>query len=398
MPVCIYCASQKTAKNFSKEHVLPRAFCGEGKNWTLIDTVCSECNNLFSTFESHWTRNTIESIMRNFSGPGSRRRKSVRRRTQTTEIDHLYIIQKNDPIVFEAGFAFHNDFYFRPQIIQTDDGLVELAGDREDIEPFQSEISKLKNLQMFKLSRPIDGEEKQMFRTVTLAKDIASKSYSICFEKDESCFSDYRIRSYPESPVGREFDGIKRHLTPRCALDDRKRIYFRANRESEIAELMSNLLQEKKACPPTHSHDQNIVLSVRAKLPMVFRAVLKTGLNMVAHLAGASLARDSAFDKIREILLDKNADQDVMERCQFLDTNEVTSYRADFPTQGTSEQHRLMLDLFRENLCFRIQLYGGLGYEGILAVATPNLQSAITTARVVVDFNKNGIREVSNWS
>ena len=397
MPVCIYCTKNKTAEKFSKEHVLPRAFCGQGDNWTLIDTVCSECNRLFSTFEAHWAHSAIESIMRNFSGPISRGRKPRKRRVQATENDHIYIVQKNEPIAFEAGFAFPNEFYLRPQIIQTGEGLVVLAEDKEDSKALESAISKLIRLQMIKLSKPIDSEENQMFQIVTLRIDSASKTCSISSEKDEVNPSDNWLRSYPEPPVVRGSDGIERHLTPRCALDDRMRLYFRAERWSEVTELISDLLQGKNASLTTSPHDQTLVLGIRIKLPIIYRAVLKTGLNMFAHLAGVPLARDVAFNDLRRILLDKDADHDVMERCKILDDAAVVQDRAEFPTPGNTDQHRLMLDIFRGKLRFRIRLYGHLGYESILAPATPDIQSGTTTARVVVDFNNNGIREVSNW-
>ena len=94
MPVCIYCSKTKSTAEFSKEHVLPRAFCGQGDNWTLVDKVCGECNRLFSAFESHWTHQALESMVRNFSGPVGRGGKSKEKRIQPTEIDHLYLVQK----------------------------------------------------------------------------------------------------------------------------------------------------------------------------------------------------------------------------------------------------------------------------------------------------------------
>lgn len=398
MPVCIYCVKHKPAEYFSKEHVLPRAFCGEGNNWTLIDTVCSECNVLFSAYEYHWTHNAFESIMRNFSGPAGRKRKRGVRRAKTTDSDHIYIVKKGSPLVFEAGFAFPNDLYFRPQIIQSDDGLVTLAADMEDAKVFESEMSKLIRQQMIKLSWPIDNQGKRMFQMVALRKDEASKSYSVCFEKEEATFSGYRFRYHPEPSLIRRYNGVERHLTPRCALDDKNRVYFRANGVSEVLELMSNLLRNKNACQTTSSHEQPIeILRIDTKLPIVFRAVLKTGLNLFAYLAGANLAKDAAFADLRNILLDKNADQDVMERCKFLGSTSLIQCRSKFPTRGNAEQHRLMLDIFRGKLYFRLQLYGSLGYEGILAEVTPSIQNAITVSRVVVDFNKNGFREVSNW-
>ena len=142
---------------------------------------------------------------------------------------------------------------------------------------------------------------------------------------------------------------------------------------------------------------QTVALRFTIKLPLVYRAVLKTGMNLVAHLAGAPFVRDVAFDDLRRILLDTDADDDVMTRCKLSDHSTHTPGRAEFPAGDDTNQHRLMLDIFRGQLCFRMRLYGHLGYESILAPATSEIRSAVTTSRVVVDFDSTGIREVSEW-
>ena len=170
MPTCIYCLETKSNEEFSKEHVLTHAFCGTGQNWTLVDTVCIDCNSLFSAFETHWTHNAIESVMRNFSGPSGRSKRSKSRRAQPTEVDHLYIVQRNDQLAYEAGFAFPNDFYFRPQIIQCEDGLFSLAADRTDIPILKKAIDDFIKHQTVKLCMPI--EEGESFNIVTLNVDL----------------------------------------------------------------------------------------------------------------------------------------------------------------------------------------------------------------------------------
>jgi hypothetical protein len=129
MPICIYCLAEKPAAAFSREHVLTRAFCGQGENWTLRELVCAECNNKLSKFEAHWTSSAIESVMRNASGPRGRTAKSGER-SQPVEIDELYLVQGDDPLVYEAGFAFPTEFYFRPQLIESKDGLIGVAADQ----------------------------------------------------------------------------------------------------------------------------------------------------------------------------------------------------------------------------------------------------------------------------
>ena len=401
MPVCIYCTNTKSADEFSKEHVLPRAFCGRGGNWTLVDMVCSECNRLFSVFESHWTHKTVESMVRNFSGPVGRGGKSGEGRTQPTEIDHLYLVQKDDPNAYETGFAFPNQHYFRPQIIQSGDGVMALAADEEEGRTLQSAINDLRRLREIELSRPIDNEDEKAFRIVRLSLDSSGRSYSVGSEREGTESAGYWLRSYPDPPTVKGFDGIERHLTPRCAVDDRKRLYFRAGGWSEVAEFLSNLAQGRLASAERFRKpspgSQTVTLGFIIKLPLLYRAVLKTGVNLVADLAGTPLARDAAFDDLRRILLDKDADDDVMARCRLSDHSTLAPGRAEFPPGVDINQHRLMLDIFRGKLCFRMRLYSHLGYESILAPATSEIRRAITTSRVVVDFDSTGIREVSKW-
>lgn len=401
MPVCIYCTNTKSAAEFSNEHVLPRAFCGQGDNWTLRGMVCGECNGRFSVFESHWTHKALESMTRNFSGPVGRGGMSREKRMQPTEIDHLYLVQKDDPNAYEAGFAFPNKHYFRPQIIQSGDGVRPLVADEEEIRTLQSAINDLIRLREIELSRPLGTGDKKAFRIVKLSVDSSGKSYSVGSEREGKEPAGYWLRSYPDPPTVKGLDGIERHLTPRCAVDDRKRLYFRARGWSEVAGFLSNLAQGKLAPPERFRKPspgtQTVALGFRTDLPLVYRAVLKTGLNLVTHLAGAPLARDAAFDDLRRILLDKDADNDVMARCKFSDHSMLAPGRAEFPSGVDTNQHRLMLDIFRGKLCFRMRLYGHVGYESILAPATSEIKSAVTTSRVVVDFDSTGIREVSEW-
>ena len=399
MPACIYCLKTKSIEEFSKEHVLTHAFCGKGENWTLVDTVCADCNSLFSAFETHWTHNAIESVMRNFSGPVGRSKNSKYRRIQPTEIDHLYIVQRNDQLVYESGFAFPNEFYFRPQIIQCGDGLLSLAADREDAAVLQSAINELIKRNEVKLCRTIYG--RTTFKIATLAVDVLGKRCSLKSERIEDKPQGYWFRSYPDQPEVKGINGIEGRLTPRCAVDDKKRLYFRAKRPLEASKLLGDLFQDRnssqKRPDAIAADDQTMALGIQIKLPLVYRAILKTGLNLFAHFASTSMARGTAFNDLRNMVLDKQADTDVLKRCSFLNDSSLALGRSGFPPPADSDQHRLMLDIFRGNLCFRMRLYGHLGYECVLAPATTDIQSAINTERVVVDFDGSGIRRVLAW-
>lgn len=399
MPTCIYCIETKSNEEFSKEHVLTHAFCGTGQNWTLVDAVCIDCNSLFSAFETHWTHNAIESVMRNFSGPIGRNKRLKNRRTQPTEVDYLYIVQRNDQLAYEAGFAFPNEFYFRPQIIQCEDGLFTLAADRRDAPVLKKAINDLIKLQTVKLCMPT--EEGESFNIVTLSVDFLGRKCSLESESIDKNPQGYWLRRYPDPPKVKGINGIEGHLSPRAAVDDRKRLYFRVEKPLDVVDLLRDLLQDKNSSQKhpnaVSPDDQTIAIGVRIKLPLVYRAVLKTGLNLFAHFAGASMARDPAFDDLRNMLLDEQADHDVMKRCKLLDVSSPSSTQAEFPPPSDLDQHRLMLDVFGGKLCFRMRLYGSLGYECVLAPATAAIQRAISKERVVVDFNSTGIRKVAVW-
>ena len=64
--VCIYCKQQKSRKEFTKEHVVPRQFGRfESKLATLVGAVCGECNGAFDqSFEDTIGRDSIEALDR----------------------------------------------------------------------------------------------------------------------------------------------------------------------------------------------------------------------------------------------------------------------------------------------------------------------------------------------
>jgi hypothetical protein len=64
--VCIYCLKEKSEAGFNKDHVIPRCFGSfEPNNFTLINCVCSECNQFFGdTLEISLGRDSLEGVTR----------------------------------------------------------------------------------------------------------------------------------------------------------------------------------------------------------------------------------------------------------------------------------------------------------------------------------------------
>jgi hypothetical protein len=65
MPKCIYCLEDKTATDFNIDHVIPESFGSFENNFTLVETVCSECNQYFGDeLELFLGRDTFEGMLR----------------------------------------------------------------------------------------------------------------------------------------------------------------------------------------------------------------------------------------------------------------------------------------------------------------------------------------------
>lgn len=398
---CIYCLKTKPATEFSKEHVLSRAFCGQGKNWTLDDMVCSDCNNFLSRFESHWTRSAVEGMMRAFSGPVGRSRNLVTNRQHPVDMDHVYLVTNDGPWVYEAGFSFPYTQYFRSQVLQTGKGLVALVSREEDKKIFEESIYFLKSLKEIELSQIIEKGKSRRFRITSLRLLDDGKNYSIANERIACTPGKYWVRSYPDldSNKLKEFGEIS--MTPRISLDDRNRLYFRASNIDEIINILGDL-QKGVAAPSGEGEvqrfeagEQVLFLGMQIRSPAVFRSVMKTGFNLVAATAGSEVARKSMFDDLRRVLFDIEADDEIMRHCNLLDGSmdvDQSLGRAD------PSQHRLMLDIHRSCLRFRIRLYGHMGYECTLGQVDRNNLDLFETTRVAVDFENSGMRSVKGWS
>lgn len=404
MPTCIYCLEHKPSEKFDNEHVLTRAFCGQGKNWTLVDIVCRECNGKMSAFESHWTQSAVESVMRNFSGPKGRSSKSTASRMQPTEIDNLYIVQRGDSLAYEAGFAFPNQFYFRPQILVSNKGLVSIAANLADGELLKQAVTTLTQMPSLQLCQPKYEDGARKFTITELLRDAKTSRYVINAQSEDRKPNGYWIRDYPEPPTVADFDGNERKLTPRLALDDRKRLYFRVQAPHEAIEILDNLIQGNMApqanSPEFRADDQTLRIGINIKLPLLFRAVMKTGMNLVAHQFGAELVRGASFDEARRLLFHETEDDEVVRRSGFLRSQRFSiceMFRSSIPPAPTTSEHRLMLDIHNGKLWFRMRLYGSLGYQCALANVTPEIKNTIFTTRVIVDFETTGIKKVEKW-
>jgi hypothetical protein len=388
----------KPEEAFDPEHVFSRGLCGTGANWTLATDVCSKCNGRFSAFEAHWMRQAIEATARNFHGLESRSEKTSFDRIQPVEIDHLYLLNDGDPLVYEAGFAFLADPHFRPQVIDTPTGLLPIAGSVEDGNALQKAINSIM-WDSVAITIPTWHQHHDDWLIAELEPRRGYGLKLVSFAR-ESKPRGLWLRSYPhDGLINGNLVRSPHSMSARLALDHRKRLYLRAaNIEVTAGFLTRVALNKMTDAPPPQSKGpgrQTQAFGFELDLVKIYLAVMKNGFNLFAHMFGAEMARDSTFNSLRKMLLDEPINRTlVMQHCRMYDQDS-----ADFPKSGNPKEHRLQLELNREGvLRFRLRLFDSLGYEALLAQLPYALRSGFQTKRVAVEYAGSGIREVGSWT
>lgn len=307
MPECIYCKTEKPPRSFDAEHVLSRGLCGAGVNWTLIGQVCRTCNRRFSAFEAHWMRQAIEATARNFLGPAGRSGAAPGRRAQPVEIDHVYIVNAGDSTVYEAGFAFPNDHHFLPQIVETDGGLLPVASSQEDGAALMAALGAL-DWRALELTVPRWHERHDDWLIAEFGP-LRSVGWTLRSISRAPHPRGMWLRSFPHATLlnGNRVIDSDHTMSTRIALDPRGRLYVRAANLEVVPRFLtrvaSNDLIRETAPRTVRSGGQRVLFGLELDLVKIFLAVLKTGLNLFAHLFGADMARHPTFDDVRDLLL-----------------------------------------------------------------------------------------------
>lgn len=387
---CAYCGHRGTEADFDNEHVFSRALCGSGANWTLVNRVCRTCNNRFSRFENELLQQAAETIARGFSGPlGRTARNASGARIQPLKINQLYVLNANDLLVYEGGFSFPSEFYFRPQMIDVGDGtLLSLITDRREIPLFQNAVSRFaREPKRITLPRLKDRKE---YDIVTF-DEINGHWRPVASELSPKP-SDVFFRNFVQRPN-------LPPMTARLAQNDDGKLFVRAADLDALGLFIDLIFANKQAgprppLPPGPGH-QTFFFGLQINLISVYKAVLKTGLNLVAHFYGDDVLRNPAFDRTRGILLEDVESNDVATICQM-----SPGFPPDFP-RAHGDAHQMMLDEFDGSLRFRMRLYNSFGYSAMLAPLDAPLRGLIgprLPKRVSIEYETTGIRETGSWT
>ncbi|MDZ4817426.1 MAG: hypothetical protein SGJ20_00480 [Planctomycetota bacterium] len=333
--------------------------------------------------------------MRAYEGPtGRAAKKGSAKRINPVEIEDLFILRTCDDLAYEAGFAYPGEHYYRPQLIECDSGYISVASDEEEGKLLQSEFNNHFNQNEVKISQRCLADLR--YFDVATCKRSPSGSFEIVEVTKEAKATGVWLRPFRQrgSAVA-DIDNSERRLTRRLALDDRGRLYVRAEDFEDTCRFL-NLIQDGSILPrgdlPASPGRETLTLGLKISLPSVGRCVLKTGLNLLAYCR-PGLAFNSAFDVVRTLVLDQGANSRILKRYSFSDNNRSKV----FPIEKTPGQHLLQLDVHKSKVRFSIRLFGHMEYEGYLGTADDNLRNEIGAIRVVVDFTSAGIREVKDW-
>lgn len=386
---CIYCSDSGPASKFDDEHVFSRALCGRGLNWTLINRVCKACNNRFSKFENELLQQAAETIVRGFRGPHGRTAGSSKtERIQPLKINHLYVQNIGDDLVYEGGFSFPSEFYFRPQMIDVgNDTMLSLVTDQSEIKAFEDALSKF-----------FEGA-----KSITLPRPKNQKEYEIVTYENTQNHWRVTKRELNKVPSDVFFREIKQSptlpiITSRLAQNDDGRLFIRADDLKAVGSFIDLMFANKPALPrsilPIKPGDQTFLFSLEINYIKVYKAVLKTGLNLVAHFFGNEVLHNEGFDRLRKIVLEDIESSGAKTICQM--STEVTS---DFP-KVTGDCHQMMIDEFNGTIRFRMRLYNHFCYTAILVTLNEQLRKQIILKlpkRILVDYQSSGIQEVQVW-
>jgi len=176
-------------------------------------------------------------------------------------------------------------------------------------------------------------------------------------------------------------------------------LFVRAADLDSLGKFIDLMFANKPAAPrpplPPGLGHQTFFFGLQIDLIKVYKAVLKTGLNVMVQFFGDEALRNSAFDRTRGIVLENIESNDAATICRM-----YPGFTPDFPRADT-DAHQIMLDELNGSLRFRMRLYNSFGYTAMLAPLNGPLRALIGSRlpkRVLIEYETTGIREVQVWA
>lgn len=395
MSRCIYCNSEGP---FNKEHVFPYFLGGGGEGWTLIDTVCEDCNTIFSALERALSRHSVESIPRTFYGPTERHSKRKKHKVPLYSED-IYCFFNNDRLVYEAGLELGFQTYIRPQIIEVSIPEIGItASDYSEIDELFNRIKYFAEKEFFLITKT-PSKKGELFESIELGLDSENVVIRNTINSKKPKGAWFRI--FPK-----DFDIKSRILTTRIYLDDDNKLIIKAIDISQAIKFLSSLLkmvyskqeisQEVKNTPKQVVEGGNYEIGIRTsvKLELVSRAIAKIGLNFATKLYGKEFICLPEFSEVKQFAL--GTIHNSFEEAG-LHVKPIESDKNPFQKIKLSADKHYMLMSYsdKEGLIFWLNPYGGNGgYLAKLGNVRPPLdRQSIQLA--IVDYSERKIELLS---
>lgn len=361
-PKCFYCGSTGP---FNKEHVFPYALGGGGDDWTLIDCVCVDCNNMFSSIERALARNSLEALPRTAYGPVGRKRKGNLSRMVPLYTDGAFLIATDSDLAIEAGLEFGFKPYIRAQIIENSFPQYFITGsDHDELECLFSAISKL-------------GEKKFLTIETPTKKGQCFKIAELSFQEAGDLVIKNTFDSL--SPMGAWYENFfqieERRLTPRIFLDDERRLVLRAESPEQgvrflgtifrvlpdkLQDMIQNVRTAEMNVRDNVTGGNQLVMRTKILPVLNARAVAKIGMNFLAKVHGVDIAMDSSFDEIKSFIYGEIHDS-IEEMSLHVNLINAAEDPLSIVNADTDKHWAALLNI-EGHLLFALKFYGSGGY------------------------------------
>jgi hypothetical protein len=354
MTTCIYCGGPGP---FTAEHVLTRAFVGDGANLTLNDLVCRTCNTLrFSACEREWAAFPGLAMCRITYGPAGRKRKGERYRVHPGE--HIYFVADGNLLAYEVEILDGLTPRIRAQVIGLEHSLQACADSTADGNRLTAAIDRLVHDREITAYKHRDPSRHNRFLIATVGRRHSSPRV---------CIVHYEWRSKPTNTWLDRFPAKlpRTPFYPRMSVDQDDRLRIRAENVETAVGLFDRLLNEQPIGGEGGAYEggtYQVAVSSSSNMRMVARAVAKTAFNLAIHTLGAPAMHDSGFDRCRRFCWEGTGDDEQHPFVGMLVDEDLLPLPAEFQAGDTS-RHTLMLTSNGRSLVCFIQLYGSSAWK-----------------------------------
>jgi hypothetical protein len=290
---CIYCGGPGP---FTAEHVLTRAFVGDGENLTLNDLVCRTCNTRrFSPCEREWTAFPGLAMARIHFGPAGRRRKGERYRVHPGE--QIYLVADDDPLAYEVEILDGIEPRIRAQVIGLQHGLMACAALAADGDKLTAVIDAFVVERDITAYKHRDPSREKRFLIATVGKRPSSRQLEVVHYEWRKSPTNVWLDRFPATPLQEPFYA-------RMSVDQDDRLRIRAENIETAVTMFDRILHEKPSLGRGATYQggkYQIVVNSSTNLCMVDRALAKTAFNLAIHTCWRR--RKSAHKRRRPLVL-----------------------------------------------------------------------------------------------